>query len=141
MSNDPIICDCDEGCGLPHIHRNPPYDTDGRNELHRKRRQEYVRPAQTPLPTFELEGAEPDPPLSPNQQERLSKARSRFEICAIELSRGNCENERCRDEHGHVRTATLRVGRYNLCENCADERDRGKDPATVEQRIKLEDLK
>ena len=140
MPSDPIICHCDDGCGLPHIHRNPPYDTDGRNEMHRKGREEYVPPPRTSLPTFEGDG-EPDPPLSPNEQERLSNAKNRMEICAIELSRGDCENKRCRDEHGQVRRATLRAGRFNLCDICADERDRGKDPASIEQQIRLEDLK
>lgn len=141
MSNDPIICHCDEGCGLPHIHRNPPYDTDGRNEMHRKRREERVVVPPTRLPTFECEGLEPDTPLSPNELDRLKNASTWMEICAIELNRGNCENEGCRDENRQVREATLRVGPYNLCDTCADERDRGKAPDTVEQRTRLEDLK
>jgi hypothetical protein len=141
MPNDPIICHCDEGCGLPHIHRNPPYDTDGRNEMHRKMREERVVEPPTRLPIFECEGLEPIPPLSPNEQERLQNASSRMEICAIELSRGFCENTGCLDEKGGARKATLRVGRYNLCEMCADDRDRGKAPDMVEPRIKLEDLK
>ena len=140
MSSDPIICHCDESF-LPHIHRNPPYDTDGRNEMHRKKREEHVVVRPTLCPTFEPVGAEPDAPLSPNEQERLRSAKSLMEICDIELSRGDCENKGCRDEQGHVRRATLRVGRYNLCEICADERDRGNDPATLDQRIRLEDLK
>lgn len=145
MPNDPIICHCDEGCGLPHIHRNPPYDTNGRNEMHRKRREERAveppveRPAR--FPVFDCDGLDPIPPLSPNEQERLRNATSRMEICTIELSRGDCENDGCLDENGCVRKATLRVGRFNLCETCADERDRGKSSDEVEPRIKLEDLK
>jgi hypothetical protein len=54
MPNDPITCHCDEGCGLPHLHRNPPYDTDGRNEMHRKRREERVaQPPTRRLPRLE----------------------------------------------------------------------------------------
>ena len=141
MPSDPIICHCDDGCGLPHIHRNPPYDTEGRNEMYRRRREEYVPQPRTPFPTFEPEGTEPDPPLSPNERDRIENASTRGEIIAITFNRGYCENEGCLDENGGPRKATLRVGRYNLCEMCADERDRGKDPATVEQRIRLEDLK
>ena len=55
MPNDPITCHCDEGCGLPHIHRNPPYDTDGRNELHRKMRDQHIPAPRTPMPLFEDE--------------------------------------------------------------------------------------
>jgi hypothetical protein len=141
MSSDPIICHCDEGCGLPHIHRNPPYDTDGRNELLRKRREEYVPQPRTPLPTFEPDDVEPDPPLSPNELDRIENAATRGELIAIMFNRGCCENHGCLAEDGGPRKATLRVGRYNFCEKCSDDRDRGKDPATVEQRIRLEDLK
>jgi len=140
MPNDPIICHCDEGCGLPHIHRNPPYDTDGRNEMHRKRREERVAQAPTRrLPTFE--DGDTGPPMSPNELDRIWNASTKEEIIAVELSRGRCENEGCRDENGCARKATLRVGRFNLCETCADERDRGKSPDEVEPRIKLEDMK
>jgi hypothetical protein len=140
MPRDPIYCYCPEGGGLLHMHRNPPYDTEGRLELHRKAQEERVVEPKR-LPPFEDEGSESDPPLSPNEQERLRNASTRMEICDVELRRGDCENENCSDENGHARQATLRVGRYNLCVACADERDRGKPPLVVEPRIKLEDLK
>jgi hypothetical protein len=140
MPDDLIYCGCPQGGGLPHIHRNPPYDTEGRLELIRREQEERVVKA-TCLPQFDSGDPEHDPPMSPNELERYLNASSRMEICDVELRRGDCENKGCCDENGHVRRATLRVGLYNLCERCADERDRGKSPLMVEPRIKLEDLK
>jgi hypothetical protein len=140
MPDDLIYCGCPQGGGLPHIHRNPPYDTEGR--LERIRREQEARVVEpTRLPPFEDVESEPDPPMSPDELEVLHDSSTRMEICDVELRRGDCENEGCSDENGHARQATLRVGRYNLCEMCADERDRGKPPLMVEARIKLEDLK
>lgn len=139
MSQEPIICNCDDGCGLPHIHRNPPFDTEGRQEMLRRREVRVVKP--TRMPAFECPDCGPESPMSPNEEERYRKAKGRLEICALELSRGDCENEGCGDGSGSPRRATLRVGRYNLCETCADQRDRDKPPSMIERRIKLEDLK
>lgn len=139
MADEPIICNCDEGCGLPHIHRNPPFDTEGRQEMNRRREVRVVRP--TRMQPFEDPDSIPLPPMSPNEEERYLKATGWMEKCELEMSRGDCENEGCRDERGNTRRATLRVGRYNLCENCADQRDRRTPPSLIEPRIKLEDLK
>jgi hypothetical protein len=139
MPDEPIICNCDDGCGLPHIHRNPPFDTEGRQEMHRRRQVRVVTP--TRMQPFEDPDSEPDPPISPNEEERYRKAANWMEKCAVEMSRGDCENESCGDGSGYARRATLRVGRYNLCETCADQRDRGKPPSLIERRVKLEDLK
>ena len=130
MPDDPIYCYCPEGGGLMHIHRKPPYDTEGRLELIRRAQEARVAEP-TRIPPFEDADAEPDPPISPNELERLRNASTRMEIF----------DEGCRDENGNARPATLRVGRYNLCVRCADERDRGKPSQMVEPRIKLEDLK
>ena len=140
MPDNLIYCYCPEGGGLLHIHKNPPYDTEGRLEMIRRMQESHVAEP-TRLPPFEDVDPKPEPPMSPNELERLRNASTRLEICAAELRRGDCENEGCRDENGYARPATLRVGRYNLCVRCADERDRGKPPLMVEPRIKLEDLK
>ena len=139
MSQEPIICNCDDGCGLPHIHRNPPFDTEGRQEMLRRREVRVVE--RKCLPTFEDPEALPDPPMSPNEEDRYRKATNRLEISALIMSHGECENEGCGDGSGCSRRATLRVGRYHLCETCADQRDRDKPPSMIERRIKLEDLK
>jgi hypothetical protein len=139
MPDGPIYCYCPEGGGLLHIHRNPPYDTEGRLELIRRKQEQRVVKA-TRLPTFEDDGLEPELPLSPNELERLGSASNYLEFCNVHMSHGDCENPGCRDEREHTRQATVLVGRHYLCQTCADERDRGKSPLLVEPRIKLEDL-
>jgi hypothetical protein len=43
MADEPTTyCCCEEGGGIPHSHRNPPYSTEGRTELMKKRQAEHV---------------------------------------------------------------------------------------------------
>jgi hypothetical protein len=141
MSDEPIYCYCPEGGGLLHIHRNPPYDTEGRLELIRRKQEQRVVNKVTRLPGFEDDGLEPELPMSQNELERLKSASNYLEVCAIQMNHGDCENPGCSDESTHTRPATVLVGRHYFCDTCADELDRGKWPLSVEPRIKLEDLK
>ena len=136
MSNDPIICHCDEGCGLPHIHRNPPYDTDGRNEMHKKMCHHRVLEPRTPMPLFKDEETDSAPP-PPKEEEGLCDLSTEVESCNIGPRRG-CEKQDGPGEN----TGTTKT---NDCEEHKNalygEKDgRGKDTDT-QAAIKLEKLK
>jgi hypothetical protein len=136
MSNDPITCHCDEGCGLPHIHRNPPYDTDGRNELHRKMRDHRVPEPRTPLPLFEDEEADSTTPATKDEESQGDRP-AEVEICDIGSRRGG-ENQDGAGENSSAQKTT-NVGQEDAG-SCAERGESGKHE-TIKKQVKLEDLK
>jgi hypothetical protein len=140
MPDEPIYCYCPLGGGLLHIHRNPPYDTEGRLEMLRRHQEERVFDT-TRLLAFEDDGIEPNLPMSPNELKRLASASNHFEVCAVHMNHGDCEDTGCRDEKGQARSATVLVGDRYLCDICADNQDRDRPAPAAEPRMKLGDLK
>jgi len=135
MSNDPITCHCDEGCGLPHVHRNPPYDTEGRNELHRKMRDQRVPEPRTPMPVFEDE--ETDSTFPPPKEEESQCGRSsKLESCVIGPSHGGENQDNAGENSSAQKTSDVAdLGDAGLCD---DGSDSDKDE-TIKQEVKSED--
>jgi len=139
MSDEPIYCYCPQGGGLLHIHRNPPYDTEGRLEMLRRLQRERVV-EDTRLPTFEDDGTQHELPMSPNELKRLANA-NHLEACEVHINHGCCEEPGCGDKKRGPRPAEVLVGDFYLCNICADKRDYGKPAELVEPRRRLEELK
>ena len=135
MPTDPITCHCDEGCGLPHIHRNPPYDTDGRNELHRKMRDQRVPEPRTPMPLFKDEEADSTTPATKAEESQCDRP-AEVESCDIGSSR-SCEKQDGPGENSCAPEA-IEVEDHKNDGLCGEKGARGKG-ADAQATIKLEE--